>query len=101
VAVAVWMWQWQWLVGSGWVAVAGWQWSLNGGNRSIIERVRMDKVAVWLGGSVAVAVAGWQWQGWQGCYFVFRAMLFFYSIFLNYIFTLQNAIFPPIYLQFL
>jgi hypothetical protein len=30
-----WQWQWQWVAvavgGSGWVAVAGWQWEKNGG----------------------------------------------------------------------
>jgi hypothetical protein len=42
------------VAGSGWVAVAGWQWFLNGVNRSIIEQVRYGFV---LAVAVAVAVA--------------------------------------------
>jgi hypothetical protein len=40
------------------VAVRGWRWFLNEWNRSSIEGVRADWVAVWLGDSVAGG-SGW------------------------------------------
>jgi hypothetical protein len=58
-------WQWQWMGGSGSGSGWGWWWFLNEWNRSSIEGVRMDNVAVWLGGSVAWQWLQWQWLQWQ------------------------------------
>jgi hypothetical protein len=46
--------------GSGWVAVAGWQWRKNERNRSSIGGDMIEKRKV--DNNVAVAVDGWQWR---------------------------------------